>query len=319
MNNSQLKIVFMGTPEFAVPTLKILLENHYTISAVVTVPDKPAGRGQKITYSAVKQFAIDNNIKVLQPEKLRDPDFITELKNIEPDLQIVVAFRMLPEIVWQLPKIGTFNLHGSLLPQYRGAAPINWAIINGENKTGVTTFFIEKEIDTGKIIFSDEIAIKPDDTAQTLHDKMQLVGANLVLKTVRAIESNNYTQISQSVFIAENQILKPAPKIFKDDCLINWNLNSENIYNFIRGLSPYPAAYTYLNKLQLKIFEVSIEKTKHIFEPGTFLSDGKKTLKVAVNDGFINILLLQLEGKKRLLADEFLRGFKLTDQIILIS
>ncbi len=309
-----LRIVFMGTPEFAVASLHKLYSNGIDIAAVVTVPDKPSGRGQKINFSAIKQFALDNNLPVLQPEKLKDESFVEKLKSYNADLFIVVAFRMLPEIIWKMPKFGTINLHASLLPQYRGAAPINWAVINGEIETGVTTFFIEKDIDTGNIIFSEKIKIDVKDNAGTIHDKLMEIGANLAYKTAIAIENGNIHPVQQSKIIDKSVEIKLAPKIFKDDCKIDWNNSGNKIYNLIRGLSPYPAAFTTLfnNKQQfiLKIFESEFIVAKHNIMPKKIETDYKKFLKIAVIDGYISIHSLQIEGKKRLNIEEFLRGFQ---------
>ena len=309
-----LRIVFMGTPEFAMTSLDRLVQHGFNVVSVVTVPDKPAGRGQKIQFSAVKQYAVDKNIQVLQPEKLKDFEFLEQLRALNADLFIVVAFRMLPEVVWSMPRLGTFNLHGSLLPQYRGAAPINWAVINGEKETGVTTFFIEKKIDTGKILFSDRIAIGELATAGQIHDELMEVGANLVVKTVKAIETGNIQPVSQENIIKEKE-LKSAPKIFKEDCRIHWSESTEKVYNLIRGLSPYPAAWSVMNggegeqSLSVKIFETEKELEK-VFKPaGTIVTDGKKFLKIITSDGSINVKSLQAEGKKRLSIEEFLRGF----------
>jgi methionyl-tRNA formyltransferase len=304
----------MGTPEFATGTLKALIGEGCNIVGVITAPDKPAGRGKKLQEPDVKKFAVQQGLLVLQPDKLKNPDFLQQLRGLKADLQIVVAFRMLPEEVWGMPAKGTLNLHGSLLPQYRGAAPINWALINGEQKTGVTTFLIEKDIDTGKIIFQEEVTITRDMNAGGLHDLLMDTGAKLVIKTVRAIAEGNYPQVDQSSLFAEAMALKPAPKIFKEDCKINWNNPAVIVHNFIRGLSPYPTAHTAIKtnegaELSLKIFEAIPEVVLHQLAPGTILSDGKKYLKFAVADGFILVLSLQLEGRKRLVTEEFLRGF----------
>jgi len=316
MNYKNLRIVFMGTPEFAALVLKALIEDGCNIVGVITVPDKPAGRGQKLQESEVKKYALSKNLNILQPEKLKNPDFINSLKALKPDVQVVVAFRMLPEAVWQMPKLGTFNLHASLLPQYRGAAPINWAIINGDTKTGLTTFLIDKEIDTGKIIHKKEIEIKASDSAGDLHEKMIPEGTKLVIETLESLANGNIEAIRQDSLINENKELKPAPKIFKIDCRINWQLNGRMIYNLIRGLSPYPCAWTEIGKtndekfLILKVFESELIETTHNETIGSIITDNKKLL-VAINDGYIQIKNLQLEGKKRLNAEEFLRGFKI--------
>ncbi|NQX52456.1 methionyl-tRNA formyltransferase [Pedobacter panaciterrae] len=302
-----MKIVFMGTPDFAVASLNALVEAGFDVVGVVTAADKPAGRGQKLHESAVKQYAVSKGIKVLQPLKLKDPLFIDELKSLNADLQVVVAFRMLPEMVWNMPAKGTINLHASLLPQYRGAAPINHAIINGEKESGVTTFFLKHEIDTGDVIFSESVSINNDDTAGDLHDKLMNVGAGLLVKTVKAIEAGNYTEQPQP----KSDELKHAPKIFKEHCLIDWNLSGDKIYNLIRGLSPYPTAFTKLNDKTLKVFKAEFEEKEPGISPGSFLSDGKTYLKFAARDGFIKFTDLQYEGKKRMQVDEFLRGMRL--------
>lgn len=304
-----MRIVFMGTPDFAVASLDALNKAGFDIVGVVTAADKPAGRGQKMSESAVKRYAVENGLKLLQPLKLKDPEFINELKDLNVDLQVVVAFRMLPEIVWNMPPKGTINLHGSLLPQYRGAAPINHAIINGEKETGVTTFFLKHEIDTGDVIFSAKTAITDEDTAGTLHDKLMHIGADLIVKTVKAIEEDNYTEMPQPM----DAELKAAPKIFKDFCEINWNRDNQTVYNHIRGLSPYPAAFTSLNGKSLKIFKVEKENNTPSKTPGEYETDGKTYLKFATENGYIKLLELQLEGKKRMLVDEFLRGVRLVD------
>ncbi|MCD6018424.1 MAG: methionyl-tRNA formyltransferase [Bacteroidetes bacterium] len=305
-----MRIIFMGTPEFAVASLDILIQNNYDVVAVVTVPDKPAGRGQQIQQSAVKKYALEKGLKVLQPEKLKDESFINELIELKADLQIVVAFRMLPEVVWNMPPLGTYNLHGSLLPKYRGAAPINWAVINGETESGVTSFKLKHEIDTGSMLFQEKVPIGKTTTAGELHDALMHVGAELILKTVKVIESGNYELKPQD----DSQSIH-APKLFKETCKIKWNNPVEKIYNLIRGLSPYPAAFTeFIDKnnqsLGIKIFSSDIEEANHSQTPGDVLSDGKTFLKVACSNGFIHIKELQMAGKKRMLVEEFLRGFK---------
>lgn len=302
-----MKIVFMGTPDFAVASLNALVQAGFDVVGVVTAADKPAGRGQKLQESAVKQYAVSKGIKVLQPLKLKDPVFIEELKSFQADLQVVVAFRMLPEIVWDMPAKGTINLHASLLPQYRGAAPINHVIINGEKESGATTFFLKHDIDTGDVIFSERIAISEDETAGELHDDLMNVGADLLVRTVKAIASGDYKEQPQP----ESGELKHAPKIFKEDCLIDWNQPAIKIYNLIRGLSPYPTAFTKLNGKVLKIFKAELEDKEPGISAGAFLSDGKTYLKFAAKDGFIRLIDLQYEGKKRMLIDEFLRGMRL--------
>ncbi len=308
-----LRIIYMGTPEFAIPPLQALIDAGYPVIAVVTAPDKPSGRGKKLSESPVKKFALEQGIKVLQPEKLKDPGFISELESLKPDLQVVVAFRMLPKQVWSIPPKGTFNLHASLLPQYRGAAPINWAIINGEKKTGLTTFFIDEKIDTGEIIARVEVSIGEDETAGELHDRMMFIGAELALQTVKDIENERIKTLPQSD-LGKDLKLKPAPKIFREDCKIDWNNKGESVHNFIRGLSPYPAAWTLISdqnntQSQLKIYLSDYENIDHGEVPGTLISDQKNYLKVAVQDGFTEILEVQLAGKKRLNIKEFLIGF----------
>ena len=305
-----MRIIFMGTPEFAVASLDILVQNNYDIVAVVTVPDKPAGRGQQLQQSAVKKYALKKGLKILQPEKLKDEAFINQLKELKADLQIVVAFRMLPEVVWNMPPLGTYNLHGSLLPKYRGAAPINWAVINGETESGVTSFKLKHEIDTGNMLFQEKAPISKTTTAGELHDTLMHIGADLILKTVKAIESGNYELKPQD----DSQSIH-APKLFKETCKINWNNPADKIYNLIRGLSPYPAAFTeFIDKnnqmLGVKIFISEIEETHHTYNTGDAKSDGKTFLKVACSNGFIHIKELQMAGKKRMLVEEFLRGFK---------
>lgn len=307
-----LRIVFMGTPDFAVESLKILVENNYNIVGVITAPDKPAGRGQKLQQPAVKIYAEQANLNILQPTNLKSEDFLAELKALNANLQIVVAFRMLPEAVWNMPQFGTFNLHASLLPQYRGAAPINWAIINGKKETGVTTFFLQHKIDTGDIIDQQKVIIEPNETAGELHDKLMTIGSKLVLKTVQAIENNTIKTIPQN----SNQELKEAFKIFKPDCKIDWNLPIDIIHNKVRGLSPYPTAWTTLmnkeNKelLSLKIFKTLPVFENHQLEPKTIIAT-KNTIKIAVHGGYIEIVELQLEGKKRMDVPALLNGFNI--------
>ena len=305
------RIIYMGTPDFAVEPLKFLVENGYNVVAVVTSPDKPAGRGQKNQKSPIKIYAQSVELPVLQPVKLRDKEFLTVLRSFAAELFIVVAFRMLPEIVWTMPELGTFNLHASLLPQYRGAAPINWAIINGEIRTGLTTFFINNEIDAGKIIFSTEIDIIDNDNAKTLHDKLMHSGAKLVAETVDAIAAGNICLKTQIT----DEKLKLAPKIFKETCKIDWSKTPENIYNFIRGLSPYPAAWCkFVNgdgqNISAKIYSAIYEKEQHDLPFGTIKSDKKSFLKVACNGGFISVKDIHLAGKKRLNVCEFIAGFR---------
>ena len=299
----------MGTPDFAVASLDAIVKAGYEIAAVITAPDKPSGRGQKVNESAVKQYAEKNGLKILQPVKLKDPEFLNELKNLNADLQVVVAFRMLPEVVWDMPPGGTINLHGSLLPQYRGAAPINWAIINGETETGVTTFFLKHEIDTGDVLFSEKTPIADDETAGDIHDKLMVIGSQLLVKTIRAIESGGYQEMPQEQFASSK--LKHAPKIFKEDCLVNWHNSVQNVHNFIRGLSPSPTAYTVFQNKTLKIFKAEIDQNTTDLSPGELITDGKTYLKFSCDDGFISIKDIQLEGKKRMKIDQFLRGIRI--------
>lgn len=303
-----MRIVYMGTPEFAVYPLKALIDDgKHEIVSVVTTPDRPAGRGQKIKFSPVKQFALDNKLPLLQPEKLRDEAFLDELRALSADLFVVVAFRMLPEQVWSMPRLSTINLHASLLPQYRGAAPINWAIINGEQTTGLTTFRLNHEIDTGDIIFREEISILPTDNAGTLHDKMAQAGGALVVKTVNALASGSVEFISQNQTAKE---LKPAPKIFKETCELDFSQPVEQLHNLVRGLSPYPAAWFPYKDSSFKVFETEVELSAHSEPFGTIFSDGKTYAKVAAKGGFLHLKELQLSGKKRLPIRELLLGYK---------
>ncbi|MES2726656.1 MAG: methionyl-tRNA formyltransferase [Bacteroidota bacterium] len=301
-----MKIVFLGTPDFSVPALDAIIKAGHQVVGVVTMPDKPAGRGMQMQQSAVKKYAVENNIKVLQPVKLKDPAFIEELKSLDADMQVVIAFRMLPEIVWQMPKYGTLNLHASLLPDYRGAAPINWAIINGETKSGVSTFFLKHEIDTGDVLLKTEVDITPTMNAGELHDLLMHIGAETVVKSLALVESGNTKGSPQG-----SGSNKTAPKIFKENCLIHWDNKAEDIYNLIRGLSPYPAAFTHFENKILKVFEAEVELTKHTEPIGKFISDNKMYLKVSCQNGFIRLLSIQLEGKKRMSIVEFLRGTKI--------
>lgn len=305
-----MRIVFMGTPEFAVASLDALIQAGCDIVGVVTAPDKPAGRGQKVSESAVKQYAVAHDLKVLQPEKLKNEQFLDELRTLNADLQVVVAFRMLPEVVWNMPPRGTINLHASLLPQYRGAAPINWVLINGEKESGVTTFFLKHDIDTGNVLFTEKVTLTGKETAGQLHDRLKDKGAGLLVKTVKAIESGYYTENSQEQ-LEEGIELKHAPKIFKENCKIDWIQPAEKIYNLIRGLSPYPTAFTMLNDKTLKVFNAEYQLTQPGVSPGAFLTDHKTYLKFAATDGFISLTDLQLEGKKRMGIEEFLRGVRL--------
>jgi methionyl-tRNA formyltransferase len=303
----KLKIVFMGTPEFAVGILDSIVKNNYEVVAVITAADKPAGRGQKLKFSAVKEYAVANNLKLLQPTNLKDETFIEELRALNANLHIVVAFRMLPKVVWDMPKLGTFNLHASLLPNYRGAAPINWAIINGETKTGVTTFFIDDKIDTGAIILSDETEIEPLETAGELHDRLQALGCETVNKTLQLIEKSAVSPEIQQ----ETAETKTAYKLNKENCKIDWTKSAKEIFNLIRGLSPYPAAWCYLTDqaepLSIKIYEAEIVEEEHSFDSGQLFCT-KKEMKVAVKGGFLLIKSLQLPGKKRMKITELLNG-----------
>ncbi len=299
----------MGTPEFAVSTLQLLHEQGANIVGVITAPDKPAGRGMQLQETAVKKFAKANGLYLLQPEKLKHPDFINELQSLNADLQIVVAFRMLPEIVWNMPPMGTVNLHGSLLPQYRGAAPINWSIINGEAYTGVTTFKLQHEIDTGNILLSKKIVIEPEDNAGSLHDKMKDIGAALILETVKKLAEGHIEEHPQDD--AETNELKSAPKIFSETCRINWQMDCQSVHNLIRGLSPYPGAFTMINEKRLKIFESVVIHDKNSI-PGTWSTDEETYLRFGCTNGYIEVKDLQLEGKRRMTIGDFLRGNKLS-------
>jgi methionyl-tRNA formyltransferase len=320
----EMKIIFMGTPEFAVPSLDVLVKNGYHIVAVVTAPDKPAGRGRKIKYSPVKEYALEKQIPVMQPTHLKGTEFIEELKSCHADLQIVVAFRMLPEIVWKMPSRGTFNLHASLLPQYRGAAPINWAIINGETETGITTFFIDEKIDTGRIILREKIKIEKAETAGELHDRLMVKGSELVLKTVKAIEEDLVQTKPQKQLVQSEIKLKSAPKIFKEDTRIDWEKPKQDVFNLIRGLSPYPGAYTKLispgnESWIIKIFkselvDIGQDVEKHRIVPGIMLTDQKTYLYIGCGNGIIGVKEIQLEGKRRMNIAEFLRGFNINSE-----
>ncbi len=301
---SGMRVVFMGTPEFAVPSLQILVEHGINVVGVLTAPDKPKGRGKKLAMSPVKEYALSQNLNILQPTNLKDENFQNELSNLRADLQVVVAFRMLPEAVWNMPPKGTFNLHASLLPQYRGAAPIHWAVINGEEETGVTTFFLKHEIDTGSIIFQEKEPISPTDTTGAVYERLMHKGAKLVLKTVNAVEEGNYPQIPQE----ESGNLKPAPKIFKETCEVDWNNSAENIRNFVRGLNPFPTAWTKINDKQVKLFDVSLVEKPSTKEPGAMETDGKSFLHFHTGDHRISVDVLQWEGKKKMGIQEFLRG-----------
>lgn len=313
-----LRIVFMGTPDFAVESLKALLDNNYNVVGVITAPDKPAGRGQKLRSSAVKSFAQSRGLTILQPTNLKDESFLDTLKGLNANLQVVVAFRMLPKAVWQMPAYGTFNLHASLLPQYRGAAPIHWAIINGENTTGVTTFFIDEKIDTGAIIAQKKISIDADENVGQLHDRMMTIGAELVADTVRLIETDTVSTKKQP----QTEQLKAAPKLNSDNCKIDWSLSITDIYNKIRGLNPFPTAWCYLNNgdnqnTKVKLFEVKKEHAGHNYAPGTLVSS-KSSLKVACHGGFIDILTIQLPGKRKMDIKSLLNGFEFSENAIFL-
>jgi methionyl-tRNA formyltransferase len=312
MDLKELKIIFMGTPEFAVASLDALVNAGCNIVGVVTAPDKPAGRGMKLTESAVKKYAVEHSLKVLQPEKLKSPSFIEELESLEADLQIVVAFRMLPEVVWNMPPMGTINLHGSLLPHYRGAAPINWAVINGEKETGVTTFKLKHEIDTGDILLQERFAIGEDETAGEVHDRMKEIGAALLVETVKGLAEDKLEEVPQSSIVhGPSSIVKHAPKIFTETCRIDWNKSADEIHNLVRGLSPFPGAFSVLHDKMLKVYRSSKELVAHNQQPGEIVSDGKTYLKYACGNGYVHILDLQLEGKKRMNTADFLRGYRL--------
>lgn len=313
MNYKDLKIVFMGTPEFAVASLDALLLAECNVAAVVTAPDKPAGRGMKLSESAVKKYAVEKGLKILQPEKLKNPDFINELKSLQADVQIVVAFRMLPEIVWNMPSMGTINLHGSLLPDYRGAAPINWAVINGERQTGVTTFKLQHEIDTGNVLLQKSFDIGENETAGEVHDKMKIIGAELLVETIKNLADDSLKEMPQlpthdSRLATE---IKSAPKIHTETCKIDWSKTVDEVHNLIRGLSPYPGAFTFLHNKMLKIYRSKKEYVKPAQAVGEVLSDNKTFLKFACGNGYINVAELQLEGKKKMNVEDFLRGNKI--------
>ena len=310
-----ISIAYFGTPEFAASQLEAILGAGYHVAVVVTMPDKPAGRGRKIQYSDVKKTALEHNLPLLQPEKLKDPAFLEQLAAFKADLFIVVAFRMLPAVVWQMPELGTFNLHASLLPQYRGAAPINFAIINGETETGLTTFFLNEEIDKGAVIMRERVAIRPDETAGELHDELMLLGNKVVVETIKKIEKGNVKALPQEE-LSDSQPLKPAPKISKEFCNVDWSLDCQTVYNHIRGLSPYPAAHTQLQSesgevIDLKIYAAEIEACKPDVTPGVVVTDNKKYLKIALPDGFIHLTHVQQAGKKAMPISDFLRGTQL--------
>ena len=328
MQKEDLRIVYMGTPDFAVESLRQLVEGGYNVVGVITMPDKPMGRhGSVLQPSPVKQYAVEKGLRVLQPVNLKDEAFVEELRSLQADLQIVVAFRMLPEVVWNMPPMGTFNLHASLLPQYRGAAPINWAIINGDTETGITTFFLKQEIDTGEVIQQVRVPIADEDNVEVIHDKLMNLGGRLVTETVDAILAGTVKPVPQEELVnLSEEELRPAPKIFKDTCRIDWTKGVKAVYDFVRGLSPYPAAWTELVHPQggvqvMKVFQaekVFVSQTENSFVPhkeevGTVSTDGKTYLRVALTDGYLNILSLQLAGKKRMPVADFLRGFKVIE------
>jgi methionyl-tRNA formyltransferase len=314
---SSKKIIFLGTPDFAVPSLEALVQSGYDVVAVVTAPDQPAGRGLQLQSSPVKRCALSHGIPVLQPEKLKNETFLEQLASYKADLFIVVAFRMLPEVVWKMPKLGTFNLHASLLPQYRGAAPIHWAVMNGETETGLTTFFLRQEIDTGQILFQERMPIGLEETTGELHDRMMIAGAKLLVKTADAIFSGQIHPTDQASLLQTSMPLKPAPKIFKEDCRIDWSMKSSDIFNKIRGLNPLPTAWTNLvspegENLQFKIYKCTIYSGLHRKVPGIIETDGKSSIFVNTGDGALALEEVQLAGKRRMKVDEFLRGFHLT-------
>ena len=316
MEKKDLRIVYMGTPEFAVESLKRLVEGGYNVVGVITMPDKPMGRhGSVLQASPVKQYAVSQGLKVLQPEKLKDETFLEELRALQADLQIVVAFRMLPEVVWNMPPMGTFNLHAALLPQYRGAAPINWAVINGDTETGITTFFLQHEIDTGDIIQQVRVPIADTDNVEIVYDKLMMLGGDLVLETVDAILAGTIKPIPQDQLIQPETELRPAPKIFKETCRIDWNIGVKRVYDFVRGLSPYPAAWTELvmpegGRQVVKIYETEKLFASHSLPVGQVDTDGKTYFRIAVPDGYVNLISLQLAGKKRMAVADFLRGYR---------
>ncbi|MBT8326342.1 MAG: methionyl-tRNA formyltransferase [Bacteroidia bacterium] len=308
MNKKDLRIIFLGNPEFARYHLERILDNGYNVVAVISAPDKPAGRGMKVNATPVTMYAREKDIPCLQPKNLKNPEFIEELKSYKADLQIVIAFRMLPEVVWNMPRLGTYNLHASLLPEYRGAAPINWAIINGETKTGVSTFKLKHEIDTGNLLVQKECAIQHSDNAGTLHDKLMHLGAEAIVETLDQIVSETISEIPQ----ANSPTLKNAPKLFTANTKVEWNKAGEEIYNFIRGLSPYPVAHTSFDNKNMKIYATENEPSIHSYSPGTFASDNKNYLKVATTDGWLNLLDIKLEGKRRMPIKDFLNGYDIS-------
>jgi len=305
-----LRIIFMGTPDFAVASLDAICKAGYQVAGVITAPDRPAGRGMKLTESAVKKYAVEHGLHILQPLKLKDPEFLNELRSLNADLQIVVAFRMLPEVVWNMPAMGTVNLHGSLLPHYRGAAPINWAIINGEKETGVTTFKLKQEIDTGDILMQEKFTIGENETFGEVHDRMKEIGATVLVQTIDGLVNGSLQEIPQSSIATEN--LRSAPKIFTDHCRIDWTKSVHDIHNLVRGLSPVPGAFTSLQGKMFKIYRSEIEDASTHEETGSFKSDGKNFLKFACKDGYLVVKELQMEGKKKMPVEDFLRGYKIS-------
>ncbi len=310
-NSNSKRIIFLGTPEFAVASLRALVEAGLNIVAVITAPDKPAGRGMKPKSSAVKMFAVDRQIPVLQPEKLKDPEFLKALKALQADIQVVVAFRMLPEAVWNMPPMGTINLHASLLPQYRGAAPINWAVINGEKETGLTTFQLQHAIDTGDILLQEKIAIGEDETAGELHDRMMVQGGTLLMITVKGLFAGTLQPTSQQTLLGNDSAIRHAPKITRDTCRIDWFTSTHDVFNFVRGLSPHYGAFTIFNDKMLKIFRSKKEPGPVTLPPGLFTTDYQTYLKFACADGFLSVTELQMEGKKKMSVEEFLRGVRI--------
>jgi methionyl-tRNA formyltransferase len=309
--HKDLRIVFLGTPEFAVASLDALVTAGYNIVGVITSPDKPAGRGMKVAISAVKKYALEHSLNILQPEKLKNPDFLSQLKDLRADLQVVVAFRMLPDAIWNMPPMGTINVHASLLPKYRGAAPINWAIINGERETGVTTFKLTHEIDKGNILLQHHVEIRDDDNAGDLYDKLKIAGAELLVKTVAGMVKGTVKELAQSEFNSGSEDdIRPAPKIFTETCRINWNKPAMDIHNLIRGLSPQPGAFTLLQDRLFKIYVSEVDMETPADAPGEFQTDGKTYLRFATADGFVYAKEVQAEGKKRMIISEFLRGFR---------
>jgi methionyl-tRNA formyltransferase len=313
-NVKDLRIVFMGTPEFAVASLAKLVQAGCNIVSVITAPDKPGGRGMELQQSDVKKYAVQHGLNVLQPEKLKNPEFLETLKALQADVQVVVAFRMLPEVVWNMPPMGTINVHGSLLPQYRGAAPINWAIINGEKETGVTTFKLQQAIDTGNILLQQRFAIGDDETVGEVHDRMKIIGADLLLKTMEQLVAGDIKEqvqhSTESEKEAEEKLLKHAPKIFTETCFISWAKPVQDVYNLIRGLSPYPAAFIFLNGKKMKVYKAIKVLTTPSIKPGEFETDQKTFLQFACTDGYISVKELQLEGKKKMMVEDFLRGYR---------